>query len=128
VFELLAELNEKSELRSFSFDELSAKMISDAALRGDKIALRAFDFTGRVLGQKLADSIVHTNPEAIILFGGLALAGDLIFHPTKKYMEDNLPGIFKNKVKLLPSKLTKGNTAVLGAAGLIWNELDKRNN
>ncbi len=125
VFELLANSNEQSELRKVSFEQLTAKMISDAALRGDKIALQAFDFTGKVLGLKLADSIAHTSPEAIILFGGLALAGDLIFNPTKKYMEENLLNIFKNKVKLLPSKLTKGNTAVLGAAALIWNELEK---
>ena len=127
VFELFAELNEESELRNISFNQLTAKMISEAALKGDKIALRAFDYTGKVLGLKLADSIAHTSPEAIILFGGLALAGDLIFHPTKKYMDENLLNIFKNKVRLLPSKLTKGNTAVLGAAALIWNELDKSN-
>lgn len=128
VFNLLARMNDKSVLREYAFDDLSAKMISDAALMGDKIALRAFDFTGRVLGQKLADSVAHTSPEAIILFGGLALAGDLIINPTKKYMEENLLGIFKGKVKLLPSQLTRGNTAVLGAAGLIWNELEKRQN
>jgi glucokinase len=128
VFELLAQFNYESELRNISFNQLTAKMISEAALKGDKIALQAFDFTGKVLGLKLADSIAHTSPEAIILFGGLALAGDLIFHPTKKYMEENLLNIFKNKVKLLPSKLTKGNTAVLGAAALIWNEMDKSNN
>ena len=125
VFELLAGSNEASELRKISFEQLTAKMISEAALREDKIALKAFDFTGKVLGLKLADSVAHTSPEAIILFGGLALAGDLIFNPTKKYMEENMLNIFKNKVKLLPSKLTKGNTAVLGAAALIWNELEK---
>jgi len=128
VFELLANLNMDSELRNIPFNQLTAKMISEAALRNDKVALQAFDFTGKVLGLKLADSIAHLSPEAIILFGGLALAGDLIFLPTKKYMEENLLNIFKNKVKLLPSQLTNGNTAVLGAAALIWNELDKSNN
>ncbi len=125
VFELLANSNNPSELRKVSFEQLTAKMISDAALKGDKIALQAFDFTGKVLGLKLADSVAHLSPEAIILFGGLALAGDFIFAPTKKYMEENMLNIFKNKVKLIPSKLTKGNTAVLGAAALIWNELEK---
>jgi|GEM_PF-5427495 len=65
------------------------------------------------------------NAEAIILFGGLALAGDLIFAPTKKYMEESMLNIFKNKVKLLPSALPGGNAAVLGAAALIWNELKR---
>jgi len=125
IFELLCNSTEESEFRNISFNQISAKMISKAALKGDKIALEAFDFTGKVLGIKLADSIAHFSPEAIILFGGLAAAGDLLFKPTQKYLEENLLNIFKGKVKLLPSALTKGNTAVLGASALIWNELDK---
>lgn len=100
-------------------------MIYDAAQKKDPVALAAFDFTGKVLGIKLADTVAHLSPEAIILFGGLAAAGSLIFEPVKKYMEEYMLNIFKNKVKLLPSALTEGNTAVLGASALIWNELNK---
>jgi glucokinase len=100
-------------------------MIYDAAQRGDRLALEAFDYTGKILGIKLADSVAHLSPEAIIFFGGLAAAGDLIFKPTKQSMEEHLFGIFKNKVKLLPSGLAGGNTAVLGASALIWNDLKK---
>ncbi len=126
VYELLCDSNEESELRTISFTDLTAKTISEAALRGDKIALQAFDFTGKVLGIKLADAVAHTSPEAIILFGGLAASGKLIFEPTQKYMEEYMLNIFKNKVKLIPSALTNGNTAVLGASALIWNEIDKQ--
>ncbi len=125
VFELLSQSNEPSELRNYSDHNLTSKIIYDAALNGDKIALESFDFTGKVLGIKLADAVAHTSPEAIILFGGLANAGDLIFNPAKKYMEENLLNIFKNKVKLLPSALPEGKSAILGAAALIWNELLK---
>jgi glucokinase len=126
VFELLAARREESELRNVSFSELTAKMISDAARKGDRIALEAFEYTGKVLGMKLADSVAHMSPEAIILFGGLANAGELIFEPTKRYLEANLLNIFRGKVKLLPSGLREGNTAVLGASALIWNEMDKQ--
>jgi glucokinase len=126
VFELLCNRTDPSELRSIDFNHLTSKHISDAAGRGDRIALEAFEFTGRILGMKLADSIEHTSPEAIILFGGLAGAGDLIFKPTKRYMEEYLLAIFKNKVKLLPSGLTEGNSAILGASALIWNEIDRK--
>ncbi len=125
VFELLCDSNKPSELRSISFNDLTSKIIYDAAMRGDQIALDAFEYTGKVLGSQLADSVAYTSPEAIILFGGLAASGDLIFKPTQKYLEESLLNIFKNKVKLLPSKLLSGNTAVLGAAALIWNELEK---
>ncbi len=126
VFELLCDSNDESELRKISFADLTAKTIFAAALKGDKIALQAFDYTGKILGIKLADAVAHTSPEAIILFGGLAASGKLIFEPTQKYMEEYMLNIFKNKVKLIPSALTNGNSAVLGASALIWNEIDKQ--
>ena len=125
VTEMLEKSDMKSELREIKASELTSKKIFDAALNGDKIALEAFEFTGKVLGEKLADSVAHTSPEAIILFGGLAAAGDLIFEPTKRHMENGLLNIFKNKVKIIPSALPQGDAAVLGAGALIWNELDK---
>ena len=85
--------------------------------------LESFELTGKALGISLANSVAHTSPEAIILFGGLAAAGDLIFEPTKRYLETNLLNIFKNKVKVIASGLPEGNAAVLGASALIWNEL-----
>ena len=125
VFELMCDRTVDSELRDVSFNEMTSKMIYDAAVKGDPIALEAFELTGKILGSELADTVAHNSPEAIILFGGLANAGDLILKPVKKYMEENLLGIFKNKVKILQSNLTEGNTAILGASALIWNELDK---
>jgi glucokinase len=98
-------------------------MISEAALKGDVLALKAFDFTGKMLGMKLSDAVAHTSPEAIFLFGGLAYAGDLIFVPTKKYMEQYLLPIYRNKVKIMSSALLDKNVAVLGAGALMWNEL-----
>ena len=76
-----------------------------------------------MLGFKLADVVAHTDPEAIFLFGGLAL--DLIFEPAKEYMEENLLSIYKGKVKLLESQLSTQNAAVLGASSLIWTEIEK---
>ena len=123
VWELLADRREDSTLRSVSPHDLTAVMIAEAANQGDVIARAAFEYTGKVLGMKLADSVAHTSPEAIILFGGLANAGPLIFEPTKHWMEEYMLNIFRNKVKLLPSGLKDADTAVLGAAALIWNEL-----
>lgn len=120
VFELLAEMTVPSALRSISFNDLEASMISAVAAEGDPIALEAFRRTGQLLGYALADAVAITSPEAIFLFGGLAKAGDLIFEPTKRYMEEQLMPVFRNKVKLLPSGITDANGAILGAAALIW--------
>jgi glucokinase len=125
VFELLCNMRAESELRDISFHELTAKKIAEAAAKGDAVALAAFEYTGKILGMKLADSVAHTSPEAIILFGGLAKAGDLIFVPTKRSLEEHVLPIFRGKTKLLPSGLPEGNSAVLGAAALSWTELTK---
>ena len=76
VFELLANETQNSELRKYSFESLDSKLISDAANNGDEIALKAFDYTGKILGLKLADAVAHTSPEAIFLFGGLTKSCD----------------------------------------------------
>lgn len=126
VIELLENSTRKSELRKYkSIDEMHGSMIEKAARRGDKIAIEAFEFTGKVLGFQLANTVAHTSPEAIFLFGGLAQAGDCIFEPTKRYMEENMLNIFRNKVKLLPSALEGADAAVFGASALVWKELDK---
>lgn len=100
-----------------------AKYIYDKAITGDKDAIEAFDQTGEILGLALANSVAYTSPEAIFLFGGLALAGDFIFKPTIESFERNLLTIYKNKVKILPSELKENDAALLGAASLILKEL-----
>lgn len=126
VYKLLADHLESSELRGISFDNLNTKMITDAALRGDVVARAAFEYTGRILGTKLAETVVHTDPEAIFLFGGLSLAGDLIFNPTIKHMELNLMPVFRGKVKVLPSGLQNQAASILGASSLVWNYLEEK--
>lgn len=122
VYKLLADYNGESELVDTSFENLTADQITEAAKRGDKVAIAAFEYTGRILGMKLADAVVHSSPEAIFLFGGLTKADEHIFEPTKRYMEEHMLGIFKGKVKLLVSELNDRNAAVLGAAALVWKE------
>ncbi len=124
VYKLLADYTDKSELRQISYDDLTAEFITQAAMRKDPIAIAAFEYTGRILGIKLADTMVHTSPEAIFLFGGLVLAGDYIFKPTHDHMEKNMFPVFRNKLKLLPSGLMDKNAAVLGAAALVWKEFE----
>jgi glucokinase len=125
VYKLLADHLEPSELRGISFEDLNTKMISEAANRGDVVACEAFEYTGRILGMKLAETAVHTDPEAIFLFGGLAMAGDLIFRPTIRHMEANLMPLFRGKIKVLPSAMQNQAAPILGASSLVWDYLDK---
>ena len=126
VSELLSERLDKSVLRNVTYNDMTAKKIYEAALAGDIIAKEAFEITGEILGIALADAVAFSSPEAIILFGGLAKAGDLILKPTERSLEENVLNIFKGKTKILFSSLKDGNSAVLGAAALIWGELEEK--
>lgn len=122
VKEMLGKEHPKSLLDDIDQRDITAKKIHEAALNNDRLALQAFDYTSRILGMKLADAVAFSSPEAIILFGGLANAGELLFLPVKKYMEDFMLNIFKNKVRVLPSQLKDDDAALLGAASLVWKE------
>ena len=89
-------------------------MFFDAAVRGDKLAQDIFEYTGRILGEALADFIAFSSPEAIILFGGLAKSGDYIMKPVQKAMEENVLKIYEGKTKLLLSQLKDADAAVFG--------------
>ncbi len=124
IYELLATENDESSFRRICFNELESIDITKAAENGDPIAIKAFDMTGDLLGKSLADTVAHISPEAIFLFGGLARAGKWIFEPSRRSMEENLLEVFRNKIEILPSALLDKNIAVLGAAALMWKELD----
>lgn len=114
----LNDTNEVSILRKYK--EFSSKEIYLAAKKGDKLSLRVFDYTAKILGSALADTVAILSPEAIFLFGGLANSGDMLYNPIKKYMEENLLQVFKNKIKILPSQLKGGSAAILGASALVF--------
>ncbi|MCX2719819.1 ROK family protein [Lentiprolixibacter aurantiacus] len=124
VFELMAEMSADSPLRGISFEDMTGEHISDAALAGDAIALKAFDKTGEILGSKMADIVAHLDPEAIILSGGLSKAGDILLNPIKRFMELRLFNAYKGKVKVLISTTTSSD-AILGPAALAWSALEK---
>ncbi|MEY3246038.1 MAG: hypothetical protein RL253_1205 [Bacteroidota bacterium] len=120
--ELLENSNEESLLRNVNKDELDSKAVYEAAIKGDKLAQEIFEYTGKILGLALANAVMFSSPEAIILFGGLTKAGDLILKPTRKNMEENLIQVFQNKVKILVSHLKESDAAILGASALVWEK------
>ena len=121
AIELLTQYPEQeSLLRNYTINKLTSEAVFDCAMQGDNIANEIFEFTGQILGESLANFIMFSSPEAIVLFGGLTKAGDLLLKPTRKAMEANLLPIFQNKVKLLFSELKEADAAILGASSLVW--------
>jgi len=124
TLELLASHKESSRLRSVKIQEITSRILFEFASNGDRIALTAFDRTARILGMKMADAVAHVSPEAIFLTGGLAAAGDLLLQPAQRYLNEFLFPVYRGSVSLILSGLPAGTGAILGAAALIWNELE----
>lgn len=118
--EFLEVRNDPSSLRQIPIQDITSKDVYDAAITGDKLALEIFDYTGKILGEAFANFIAFSSPKAIILFGGLAKAGDLILKPIKEAMDRNTLNIYKGKVKIMFSELKESDAAVLGASALGW--------
>lgn len=116
--EWLEMTDEPSELRSL--DKITSKDVYEAAKDGDKLAIRIFEFTGRILGEKFADFIEFSAPEAIVLFGGLARAKEFLTEPIQKAMDENVLPLWRGKVKLVFSQLKESDAAILGASALAW--------
>lgn len=115
---LVAQPARKTALREIP--KLSAWHIHQAAGAGDAMARELFEFTGKILGQSLADAVAITSPQAIIFFGGLAKAGALLLEPVRQHMEVNLLRMYKGKVALVQSALADSDAAILGASALVW--------
>jgi glucokinase len=118
--EILVNRTEKSSLRDLNPEDITSKDVYDAAVKGDKLAQEIFEYTGNILGEALSNFVAFSSPEAIILFGGLTKAGDLILNPVKRSMEDHMLKVFQGKTKLLVSQLKESDAAVLGASALGW--------
>lgn len=110
--------DEPSLLRSL--DNITSKDVYEAAKEGDKLALKVFDFTGKMLGRSFADFIAFSAPEAIVLFGGLARAKEFLLGPIEDAMNANVLPLWKNKVKIVFSQLKESDAAILGASALAW--------
>ena len=102
-------------------ENITSKDVFDAAAEGDALALRVFDYTGKILGQSLADFVEFSAPTAIVLFGGLARAKEFLYGPTLNAMNANLLPLWKNKVKIVFSQLKESDAAILGASALAWD-------
>jgi glucokinase len=118
--EILETSTKTSVLRNIPSADITSKDVFDAAMEGDKVAKEIFEFTGKILGEAFSDFVAFSAPEAIVLFGGLAKAGDLILNPIIENMEKNVLAIWKGKVKVLFSELKEADAAILGASALAW--------
>jgi glucokinase len=100
-----------------SLDECTPAALATAAHHGDPVALAQWDLAGRMLATAAMNCCWLLNPEAIVIGGGVARAGELLFGPFKEYLFSQLSGPFKDHLMVLPA--TFGHEAgTIGAASL----------
>ena len=123
IMYMLSRYMDDSVFRNISYNDLHGEDITKAAEKNDSIAIKTFEYTGKILGEALSNFVSFTQPQAIILTGGLVHSGKWIIEPTKKSFEKNLLPFYKGKVKLLISGLEDKDSAILGSAALVWKNI-----
>jgi len=131
---LMAKRNIPTLLSKHTYEELNSKLIYQAALKGDSIALEAFRLTGKILGTKLADLVLITSISTVFLSGGLAKALNLFSTETELALNKHLIPPYEGKEILIkkskidlnwdkcPECSGEAGVGVLGAAGLVYLE------
>ena len=114
-----------SHNREKSIAECTPAALSQAAAQGDEIAVEIW----RGIAQKLACTVINAcwllNPSAIIIGGGVAKAGELLFGPLKESIEQQLSPAFLEGLEILPAQFSN-DAGIIGAATLALEESAKQ--
>ena len=106
------------EMAAAEGGEITPYMVAKAAEAGDPVAKRIFEIVGEYIGIGLTSVINLLNPEKVIIGGGVAEAGDLLFNPIRKTIKERAMVVAGEAVEIVPAQL--GNSAgVIGASILV---------
>jgi glucokinase len=110
--------------QSRSPEECTPAALAEAAAQGDPVALAIWEETGRMLASAVMSACWLLNPEAVVVGGGVARAGEVLFGPLKAHLLAQLSGPFRDHLKILPAAF--GNDAgMIGAAAMALDAAGK---
>ncbi len=115
----------KSALTRMAEDDpngLSAKMVLDAARAGDELALEVINLAAHYLGMALAHFAMVFDPEIMIVSGGIALAGDILFKPMNEAYSRYLFYQSIRQAPIVPARMGF-EAGMVGAAAMAMIEL-----
>ncbi len=99
--------------------ELTPKLAAAAARAGDAVSLKLWEETGQHLGTALTGLVNALNPQKIVLGGGVAQSGALLFGPVIRTIRKKAFPIAARSVKVVPAAFGAG-AGVVGAAALVF--------
>lgn len=107
-------------------DHVNAREVFMEAQNGDLFAQEIVEYTAMMLGSALADFAAFSDPQAYVLFGGIAQAGQSFADRVQFHLEQNALQIFKGKITVTTSTLHHQNAAVLGTAAAMFWHINKK--
>ena len=99
-------------------DELTSKIIFDAADTGDAFARAMFDKAGYLLGIGIVNALNLLNFETVAVGGGLARSGDLILEPARRALLERGFQSYCDQVSIIPAE-RPDDAAILGSVKLV---------
>jgi glucokinase len=99
---------------------ITCAMLGLSAQQGDPRACEEIEHVARSVGLALANAVTLIHPERIALGGGVALMGDILIEPIRRYANQFAFGPFQNRFEIVPCAL--GESVVLAGAILLTSE------
>jgi glucokinase len=103
-------------------DDCTPKKIAEAAQAGDDIARQIWDEVADWLGTALSSIAWLLNPDAFVIGGGVAQAGDLIFDPLKRKVQSMLSTVVWERLQIVPARFSN-ESGIIGNAALAADSL-----
>ena len=106
-----------------SADTLSGPLVTEAAKRGDRLAIELIGEVGRWLGVGIANLAAALDPGTFVIGGGVSAAGEFLLGPARETFRRHLTGRgYRPEARIVAAAL--GNDAgVIGAAELARDAL-----
>jgi len=112
------------ELVKNDLSKINPQILSIAASRGDLLAKEIWQTVGRHIGVCLTGVVNLLNPELVVIGGGVAEAGEILFDTIRKTVNERAMSVPAQSVKIVPAKL-KENAGLIGAAVLAREEIKR---
>lgn len=107
------------DMVNFDLNQITPKTVSDAALKGDQIAIDIYRTAGHYLGIAVSNMIMALEPDRIIITGGVAAAGNLLLDPIRKTVQERVHVTPLDGITIVPGELGD-NAGVIGNS--MWVE------
>lgn len=112
-----------AEMVSYDLNKVTPEVICRAAEAGDPIAKDIYERAGFYIGIGVANLITIISPQMVVIGGGVAQAGELLFEPIRRAAREHVHVTPIEKVRIVPAQL--GTSAgLIGAA--VWASLQLR--